>query len=112
MIKFAELARVYEELEKTSSGNELRRILSELFKACSLSEIDKIAYLCLGTIDAEYKKPELGLADRMVVRAISAATAQTEKRVSALFKEKGDLGLVAQHLSLSRENKLSSFFKK
>ena len=111
MIKFSLLVKVYEELEKTASGNELRKILSELFKSCPVSEIDKIAYLSLGTIDAEYRRPELGLADRMVVKAIAVSTAQTEKKVSALFREKGDLGLVAQELSLNKENRLSSFFK-
>ncbi|MEM0230706.1 MAG: ATP-dependent DNA ligase [Candidatus Woesearchaeota archaeon] len=110
-MKFKQLVSIYEELEKTSSGNEIRRILAELFKNCPKDEIDIVAYLCLGTIDAEYKMPELGLAERMVLKAIAMATAQPEKKVSALFKEKGDLGVVAQQLSLKKENRLSSFFK-
>ncbi|MCX6710291.1 MAG: DNA ligase, partial [Candidatus Woesearchaeota archaeon] len=88
-IRFAELAEVYEELEKTSSGNELRRILSELFRKCSTEEIQMISYLTLGKLDAEYRSPELGLADKMVAKAIAASSAQGEKKVSALFKEKG-----------------------
>jgi len=110
-IKFIELVKVYEELEKISSGNEMRRILSEFFKKCPKEEIDVIAYMTLGMIDAEYKKTELGIADKMVVRAIAAASGKEESEIKELFKTKGDLGLVAQSIKIKRENKLTSYFK-
>ena len=45
---FDKLVAVYEELEKTASGNQMREILSEFFKKVSAEEISTIAYLTLG----------------------------------------------------------------
>ncbi len=43
-MKFRELAEYLDQLEATSSRNELVRILSELYRACSVDEIEPITY--------------------------------------------------------------------
>jgi len=49
-MKFSELAKYLERLEKTPSRLEITRILSELFKNAEVAEIDKITYLVLALL--------------------------------------------------------------
>jgi DNA ligase-1 len=98
MMLFRELALVYEELERTSSGNELRRILSGLFKKVSKSEIDKAAYLTLGRIANDYADINLGMAEKMVLRAVAEAAGAEQSEVTRIYKKLGDIGLVAEEL--------------
>ncbi|MEM2915935.1 MAG: ATP-dependent DNA ligase [Candidatus Woesearchaeota archaeon] len=95
---FKDLAETFEELEKTSSGNTLRAILAELFKKVSKAEIDKVAYLTLGRIASDYSDINLGMAEKMVLRAVALASNKDEKAVLALYKKLGDIGLVAEQL--------------
>jgi DNA ligase-1 len=106
-MRFAELAEAYEELENTSSGNELRRILSGLFKKVSKNEIDKVAYLTLGRIASDFSDVNLGMAEKMVIRAVALASNKEQSTVSLLYKKKGDIGLVAEELVGRKRKQLS-----
>ncbi len=106
-MRFAELAEAYEELENTSSGNELRRILSGLFKKTSKREIDKVAYLTLGRIASDFSDVNLGMAEKMVLRAVALASNTEQSTVSLLYKKKGDIGLVAEELVGRKRKQLS-----
>ncbi|MEM4240256.1 MAG: ATP-dependent DNA ligase [Candidatus Woesearchaeota archaeon] len=97
-MKFAELAGAYEQLEKTSSGNALRQILAGLFKKVSTQEIDKVAYMTLGRIASDFADINLGMAERMVIRAVAVAANRDDRAVLALYKKLGDIGLVAEQL--------------
>jgi DNA ligase-1 len=106
-MKFAELAEYLEKLERTSSRLEITRILSELFKTSSSSEIQKTVYLSLGILAPNYEGVILNLAEKMVIRAIALAYGKEIHEVTKLYKEKGDVGNVAQALSESKKNGLS-----
>ncbi len=97
-LPFSKLAEVFEELEKTSSGNEMRRILCEFFKKVPTEEIEVVAYLCLGSIASEYEDINIGMAEKMVLKSIAIASGRAEKEVLRVFKQKGDIGLAAELL--------------
>ena len=61
---FEELVVLYEELEKTASGNKMREILSEFFKKVPKDDIGVISYLTLGQIASEYEGMVLGIAEK------------------------------------------------
>ncbi len=105
-MKFSDLAEVYEQLEKTSSGNALRKILSDLFKKVPKNEIDKVAYLTLGRIASDYADINLGMAEKMVLRAITEASGKESQEVTRLFKKLGDIGLVAEKVVGRQRKKL------
>ena len=107
MMLFRELALAYEELERTSSGNELRRILAGLFKKVSKSEIDKVAYLTLGRIASDYADINLGMAEKMVLRAVAEAAGTEQSEVTRLYKKLGDIGLAAEELVGRKRKELS-----
>jgi len=95
---FKDLAETFEELEKTSSGNALRKILTGLFRKVQKSEINKVAYLTLGRIASNYSDINLGMAEKMVLRAIATAAGKEQQEVNRLYKKLGDIGLAAEQL--------------
>lgn len=105
-MKFSELAVYLEKLEKTSSRLEITRILGDLFKTSTVAEIDKVVYLSLGVLAPNYEGVILNLAEKMMIRTIALAYQKDTGTVLGLFKKLGDIGSVAQELSLShRANK-------
>ena len=96
---FKELSQYLEKLEKTSSRNEITSILSELFRKSTPAEIDKTVYLVLGSLAPSYQGIVLNIAERMMLRIIALAYDEDINKVKALYKEKGDLGTVAEELA-------------
>ncbi len=106
-MKFGEFAIYLERLEKTASRLEITSILTDLFKKTEASEIQKTVYLSLGVLAPNYEGVLLNLAEKMVIRAIALASGTEIQAVTKLYKEKGDVGNVAQELSKSRKNDLN-----
>jgi DNA ligase-1 len=98
-MQFRELATYLDRLEKTPSRLEITKILTELFKASSASEIDKVVYLSLGILAPNYEGVLLNLAEKMMIRTLAKAYQKNTDEVLGLFKKIGDIGNVAQELS-------------
>jgi len=105
-LSFSQLVEIFEELEQISSGNKLREILSDFFRKISKADIDAVAYLTLWIIDAEYKKTDLGLADKMIIRALAKASDKSPEEVKKIKSRTGDLGLAAEKI-ISKKGKLT-----
>lgn len=97
-MKFSELAKYLSKLEKTASRNEITAILSDLFKKTTAEEIDKTVYLVLGQLAPNYEGLVLNLAEKMMWRVIAKAAGSDVDKVRSLYKERGDLGNVAEEL--------------
>jgi len=107
-MKFIEVAETMERLEGISSRIEMVNELSKLFAKADSSEIDRVVYLMQGQLGPAYKNIEAGLGENFVIEAIAKTTGYAAEHVKTLFKEKGDLGLVAQHL-VQKKRQLSLF---
>ncbi len=99
---YIELAETYEKLEKTSAKLGKRDILADLLKKTPSEDLDKIALLVTGKVFPAYAQEELGIASKMMVRAIARATGFHEKKIIEEFKRIGDLGLVAEKFAKSK----------
>jgi DNA ligase-1 len=106
-LQFSKLADLYRELEKVSSGNKMREILSGFFKKVTKQEIDKVAYLTLGKIDADFKHIELGLAEKMILRAIADAAEKDLENIKKVFRKTGDIGLTAEQTVKTKGKRLA-----
>lgn len=95
---FQKLADLYEELEKTASGNKMREILSEFFKTVPTDDIAMISYLTLGQIASDYDELVMGMAEKSVLKAIAIAGAVDQTKVNKLMQETGDVGLTAEKI--------------
>jgi DNA ligase-1 len=95
-MNFLELAQLYEKLEKTSSYNAMRDILSGFFKKTPKNELEHAAYLTLGQIASQFADINLGMAGKMVIKSIAMAGKQKEERVLQQAKKLGDVGKAAE----------------
>jgi DNA ligase-1 len=95
-MKLLELAQLYEKLEKTSSYNTMRDILSAFFKKTPKEELEHAAYLTLGQIASQFADINLGMAGKMVIKSIAQAGKEKEEKVLQQAKKLGDVGKVAE----------------
>src|SRR3989475_117240 len=105
MMQFARVVDVYEKIEATTKRLEMTELLVGLLRETPKEDLDKVVYLTQGRIHPDYAGIELGLAEKMVMRVLAHATGLDDARVARLWKEKGDLGLVAQEAIAARRQK-------
>ncbi len=102
-MKYSKLADVYERLESTSSKLEKRDILSCLLSETEDSELEKIVLLATGKVYPISSEDDLGVASKMIEKAISKSTGFSEKSIIEELKKTGDLGLVAENFVGSKK---------
>jgi DNA ligase-1 len=105
---FKVLTEHFEKLEATTSRLAMMDILVHLFSKTPPNLMDKVVYLTLGEVYPPYVGLEIGLADKLILRAISLATGLPDGRVEQEYKTLGDSGLVAEKL-LSAKRKAALF---
>ncbi len=105
---YKEICDVYEKLESTSKGLEKTTILAEFLK--KIKSNPKLIYLLKGKVFPDYDERELGLSEKLVIKAIAKASGSSENNVIKKFKETGDLGKVTE--SLIGTKKQESLFSK
>jgi len=98
MNNFKKLARLFNQLEEVSSSLKMIDILASFLKEISPEEARITAYLIKGKIAADYKSIEMGLAEKLVIRALAKATNKTPEEIQKHFHKIGDLGNVAFEL--------------
>ncbi len=96
-MKYSVLVGVYERLEATTKRLEKTFILSEFLK--SADDLDKVVLLVQGRLFPNWDQRELGMASKLLVKAISLATGADLEKIEALWKQTGDIGTVASELT-------------
>jgi len=109
-MKYIEVAKAYEVLEKTSSKLKKTEILTNLFKATPEEDIEKVVLLVQGNVFPKYEGLELGIAVQMMIKAIARSTGFPTEKIESMFKKIGDLGVVAE--KCIQEKKQASLLKK
>jgi len=104
-MEFARVVEVYDRIEATTKRLEMTSLLVDLLRSTPREDPDKVVYLTQGRMHPDYLGIELGLAEKMVIRVLAHATGLDEDRVEKLWKEKGDLGLVAEEAIGARRQK-------
>jgi DNA ligase-1 len=97
------LAGVYERLESETSKLKKAEIIADLLKSASEEDLEKVVLLMRGTVFPGYSQMEIGIADKMVIKAISRASGFKESVVLEKFKKSGDLGIAAEECLGSRK---------
>jgi DNA ligase 1 len=94
-LEFSILSKAFERMEKTTKRLELTDILVELFKNTPPEIISKIVYLIQGKLLPDFEGVELGVAEKLAIRAISKSSGIPIKKIEQSYKETGDLGQAA-----------------
>ncbi|RLG47774.1 MAG: ATP-dependent DNA ligase, partial [Thermoproteota archaeon] len=95
-LSFSVVAEYYEKIEATTGRIEMTMLLVDLFRKAPPDVIDKVAYLTLGQVAPEFAGVELGLGEKLVIRAIATATGIPQQRVAETMKKLGDVGKTAE----------------
>ncbi|MBI4146371.1 ATP-dependent DNA ligase [Candidatus Woesearchaeota archaeon] len=94
-MQYAELVAVYERLESTSKRLEKTFILSEFLRK---ADDEKVLLLAQGRVFPNWDQRELGMASKLLVKAISVASGASAERIEATWNATGDLGKAAAEL--------------
>lgn len=106
-MEFAVLADTFKKMEETTKRLELTQILVDLFKKTPPELISKIVYLIQGKLRPDFEGIELGIAEKLAMRAISKSSAIPIKKIEEEYRKSGDLGHAA---SIILEQKAQTTF--
>ena len=97
-MEFSIISEMFENMEKTAKRIELTDILVELLKKTPKEIIPIVVYLLQGIIRPNFEGVELGVAEKLAIRAISKSAGLPIKKIENDYKEGGDLGLTASNI--------------
>jgi len=92
------LAEVFSQLSSTNSRLEKTAILSAFIQDMPPDVVDQILLLLQGRVFPEWDGRTVGIAGKLVLKAISRASGYSENEVQERFNKHGDIGDVAQDL--------------
>ncbi|MCL4400364.1 MAG: ATP-dependent DNA ligase [Candidatus Parvarchaeota archaeon] len=105
-MRFEELTEYFKRLEATTKRLEMFDILSEAFSKAEKTDIAKTVYLLQEELLPPFFNVQLGIADRIVEKAISDAYGVNLETVKSENKKVGDLGEVSE--KYNKTNKKST----
>ncbi|MCK4428968.1 MAG: DNA ligase, partial [Candidatus Aenigmarchaeota archaeon] len=106
---YSELVEIYEKLSATTKKLEKRDIVAEFIKNLEDDELRIVIPLLQGKIFLESEGKEIGIADKLVIQALMKL-GFSKNEVLDEFKDKGDLGLVAE--ILAKKKKQTTLFRR
>ncbi len=109
-MQYLELCELYDSLEKTSKRLEKTYYLADFLKKTPDEDIPVITLLIQGRLFPLWDSRELGVADKLIIKAIAKATGKEVEKINDFWREIGDLGNVAEHLGKKKSQ--STLFSK
>ncbi len=101
---FSILAETFEKLERVTARTQMLLYLVELFKKTPADVIDKVVYFLQGKLWPDWKGlPELGVGEKMLIKAASIALHVSEKQLEQLAKKLGDIGKAIEYVKREKE---------
>jgi DNA ligase 1 len=94
----SKLVDIFEKMEETRSRLLLTDHLVSLLKQTECRIIDKVIYLIQGRLGPPYEGLELGLAEKMAIRALALSSGKNVTEILAVYRQKGDLGDTASEV--------------
>ncbi len=95
-MKYSLVADAYEKIEATTKRLEMTDYLVELLKNTPKTVIDKVVYLTQGKLYPDFAGIEIGIAEKLAVKAVAKATGRSEDKIEGDLRQTGDLGETAQ----------------
>jgi len=90
---YSKLVEVYEKVEP-AKRLEQTYIISEFLKGVSLEDLEDTILLIEGRIFPRWDEREIGIASKLMVKAISLASGESKEKIISEWKKTGDLGTV------------------
>jgi DNA ligase-1 len=97
-LDYATIADAYDKIEATTKRLEMTNFLVDLLKKTPKSMISKVIYLTQGKLYPDFVGVEIGVAEKLAIKALAKASGRTDSMLLKLFAEVGDIGEVAQEV--------------
>ena len=107
---YAVIADSYQKIESTTKRLEMTDYLVELLKKTPQDEISKVVYLTQGKLYPDFLGIEMGVAEKLAIKALLRATGGRASVVQLELQKSGDIGETAEKQLAKR--KQSTFFTK
>jgi DNA ligase-1 len=95
-LRYSSIAEAYEKIEATTKRLEMTDYLVEILKETPTSLIDKVVYLTQGKLYPDFVGIEIGIAEKLAIRAVARAAGHKEKDIETDMQKTGDLGETTQ----------------
>ena len=95
-LKYFLIADAYEKIEATTKRLEMTDLLVELLRQTPEDVIDKVVYLTQGKLYPDFMGVEIGIAEKLAIRAIALTVGRPVKEIEEDYKKTGDLGSTTQ----------------
>ena len=106
-MSFVELAVTFEQIEATSSRNEMTELLAGLFGQLSPQEARIVSYLVLGQLNPPYIPTRFLIAEKLMKAVVATVVQEDEAVIGDQVKQYGDSGAVIAHYSWQYNSDIS-----
>ncbi|WP_048152585.1 ATP-dependent DNA ligase [Palaeococcus ferrophilus] len=107
-MRYSELADLYERLEKTTLKTVKTRLVAEFLRKVPDELIEIVPYLILGKVFPDWDERELGVGEKLLIKAVAMATGVSESEILNSVRDTGDLGRSIEEALKKKRQK--SFF--
>jgi DNA ligase 1 len=95
---YSRIVETYQKIEATTKRLEITRLLVDLLKETPSEIIDKVVYLTQGKLYPDYLGIEIGIAEKLAIKALAIVSGVKESRIADEYRRRGDLGDAADAL--------------
>jgi len=96
LLKYAVIAEAYEKIDATTKRLEMTDLLVGLLKNTPKEIIDKVVYLTQGRIYPDFVSLEIGVAEKLAIKALAKASGIKKTDIENDIKKSGDIGETAE----------------
>ncbi len=109
-LQYAVIADAYEKIEATTKRLEMTDHLVSLLKNTPKEVIGKVVYLTQGKIYPDFVGIEIGVAEKIAIKALARASGRKESEIEETLNKTGDIGETAEKIMATK--KQATFFQK
>lgn len=104
------IAQTYEKIEATTKRLEMTDLLVDLLKKTPKNAMAKVVYLTQGKIYPDFVGLEIGVAEKLAIKALTRASGRRLKEIEDDLRKSGDIGETTQKILTKKRQ--STFFQK
>ncbi|NWG10811.1 ATP-dependent DNA ligase [Candidatus Bathyarchaeota archaeon] len=102
-MRYSVIADAYEKIEATIKRLEMTDLLVDLLKNTPKEIIDKVVYLTQGRIYPDFVSLEIGVAEKLAIKALAKASGCKETEIEEDLPKTGDIGESSQKFMTSKK---------
>lgn len=102
-MKYLALAQTYEQLAATSKRLEKTDILTTLLRQTPTEDLPQITLLIQGKVFPAHDERKIGIAAKLVLKALNLATGTSSEQLTKLHRKLGDIGDVAKEVTKTKQ---------